>query len=104
MDEGSAVVRARRFELVDEDGDVRAVLGKLGQHQGQGIYGLSLRVDGRERAWVVHGPLGPQLGFDQDGDVVAVMGVEEGGDALRPGPYLSLTTRDGSAVLSFPPA
>lgn len=96
------VVRARRFELVDADGAVRAVLGDLGAGRGE-VFGLALLgAQGWARVRIELGPLGPTVALDQDGNDVIALGVHDAvADALRPGAHLQLSDRHGRPVLGW---
>lgn len=94
------VVRSKRFELVDDRGQVRAVLGNLALDDEAYLPGLTLLTPGgRERVWLIVHEQGPELGFDMGGNNVLVLGViDPGRGTLRPGPYLTLCDPDGGVV------
>ena len=76
MAEGSDVVRTRRIEVVDDEGRVRAVLGLLGQGDGE-TFGLVVRDgQGRDRAWVVAEAVTAEVGLDSGGETVAALTVD----------------------------
>jgi hypothetical protein len=87
--ENTPVVRARRFELVDDEGQTIAVLGDLGSNAPGPFFGLALLdQDGRKRAWIGLDHTGPSLMFAHDGNVVLAAGVNDPApDCLVPGPY-----------------
>ncbi|MGH3369596.1 MAG: hypothetical protein ACRDPR_06315 [Nocardioidaceae bacterium] len=97
------VLRARRFELVDGDGAVRAVLGRLPGPDDWPVLGLAvLDGEGRARAWLALDPTGPGLVFDNGGNAGLDMGVDDAvADDLRVGPYLYLAGPDGAPVVGW---
>lgn len=99
------VLRAHRIEVVDGDGRVRAVLGRLPNHDAAAppVYGASLLdADGEHRAWLVLLPTGPSLSFDLGGNQVLELGVDDAtADAVRVGAYLYLNGPDGSRALGW---
>jgi hypothetical protein len=75
------VVRAQRFEMVDEKGRVRAVLGLLGSGEDD-VYGLRVQDEhGRARVWVAHDGPCAEVGLDHDGNTVAALTVAYDGSA-----------------------
>lgn len=97
--ETSAVVRARRLEIVDDIGQVRAVLAadRVGGH-GDVAVGLELFGEGGEaRAWLVDVGGIAQLALALRGDQVAVLEsvVEDDGTATT---SLVLCDRSGHPV------
>lgn len=73
MEQGTGVVRATRFELLDEQGRVRAVLGLLGRGTAD-VFGLTLLNEyGGQRAWIVADGPTAQMGIDHGGNQAAVM-------------------------------
>ncbi len=98
-----ASVQARRFELVDDDGRVLAVLGLLDGRPGRAPAGLALFDEhGRARVWMALGDDGPALVFDQGGNDVVHLGVSDPGpDALHVGAHLHLSDRHGRPVLGW---
>jgi hypothetical protein len=98
--EGGAggVARVRRVEVVDDEGRVRLILGELG---GLGptlpVFGVAV-VDaaGRHRSWLALDETGPALVFDQGGNGVIYLGVNDvGSGAVGPGPYFNLADPEG---------
>jgi len=89
------VLRAKRVELVDDEGRVRAVLGPVHREEGQAVLGLSLHDESGERAWFTTGPSGPDLGMARDGDEVVLLGVVEGPGIVIDGPRFMLLDRRG---------
>lgn len=81
-DDVAPVVRAHRFELVDQKGRVRAVLGDIGTPDAfaPGLVLLDRR--GRQRSWLALFAFGPMLCFEVDGNEVLNLGVsdDEAGD------------------------
>ncbi|HZI37338.1 MAG TPA: hypothetical protein VFF24_03460 [Acidimicrobiia bacterium] len=95
------VVRARRFEVLDDAGRARAVLGDLRAGSEPGCSpGLALRsAAGSERAVLVLDGEGPGLHFALDGDDALSLGVDDPDtQAVQPGPYLELFTPDGAVA------
>lgn len=106
MDEQAAggVVRASRFEVVDGEGRVRAVLGMLdtvpGRDPDVGL--VLLDQQGRRRLWVAIEPTGPVVVVDQDGNIAVELGVHDVIDeAGHVGAYLVVADRDGRAVAGW---
>jgi hypothetical protein len=101
------VVRAERFELVDADGQVRAVLAPLSEPGGGGggeVIGIELRDrSGSPRAWLTFEEgWGAQLCLSEGGNQVLLVDlVEAGPDAAEPGPAIRLCDRDGVPVLEW---
>jgi len=89
------VVQAHRFELVDRDGRVRAVIGELPNYDdaGPAIIGVSLLdAEGRRRTFLSLDDTGPSLVFDLDGNNVLELGVNDPtADALTVGAYAFAT-------------
>lgn len=98
-----ASVQARRFELVDEVGRVLAVLGVLDGGPGPSRAGLALLDEhGRARVWLTLGDDGPALVFDQAGNDVVQLGVNDPGpDTLHVGAHLHLSDRHGRPVIGW---
>jgi hypothetical protein len=97
-------VRANRFELVDADGHIRAVLGDLGSPDpGMPVVGFALLdADGRQRAWVALDATGPNMVFDLGGNAVLTFGVNDAApDALHVGAYLHVSDVGGTNVLGW---
>lgn len=101
MREPEETLRAHRYELVDDHGNTRAVLGRLGDHEGEGFYGLGLFDTTGTRVSFVTGPLGPHLSVISGGTQVVVLGVDEGEDAVLPGAKLVLCDPSGTPFLSL---
>jgi len=104
-DGGGAVgiVRARRLEVVDADGVVRAVVGDLATPPRGGVFGIALLgSQGQPRVWMEVDGQGPALVFDQGGNDVVELGVDDpGADALHVGAYLHLSRPDGRPALGW---
>lgn len=101
MREVAGVLRAERFELVGRDGRTRAVLGRLNDQPGEGIYGLDILDRTGTRLEVSTGPDGPSLSLVQGGNQRVVVNVMEGPEAVMPGPGFFLCEADGRAVVRF---
>src|SRR5688572_30612052 len=89
------VLSARRFELVDGVGRVRAVLGNLAGSGAEWNPGIALLdEDGHERVSLLLTDAGPILSFAEGGNVVFEQGVF---DREHPGagPFLVLCDRAG---------
>lgn len=98
------VVRARRLEIVDENDRVRALIGRLGTGgRGEAVIGVALVGDrGSHRAWLALDVSGPALVFNQDGNNVIYLGVDDADtDAMNPGPYIELCGRDGATAIRW---
>jgi hypothetical protein len=99
------VLRARRFELVDDDGSVRAVLGTHPHPDPDAppVYGLSLLDrDGRQRVWLELSDTGPALAFDRGGNQLIEVGVNDPGTECEPGgAYLHLNGPNGAPAWSW---
>ena len=97
------LLRARRVEVVDGDGNVRVVLGAVEAPDGSPSFGLALLdADGRPRAWLALPPSGPELAFNLGGNVVVHVGVTDAGpEAVDVGPYIQLSDRDGRPVVGW---
>lgn len=98
------VVRARRFELVDDSGQVRAVLGNLA-HNSHAAYWPSLTLrnaHGRDRVWLAVHEFGPQLAFDLGGNTVAVLEVHDPQpESSAPGVSLTLCDANGAPLFGW---
>lgn len=96
-----AVMAAGRFEVVDEQGRVRAVMGDL-SGSAQGWYpGVALLDEqGMHRVWVVLTEIGPTLSFSEAGNVVLELGVADRGnpETQTPGAFVVLCERHGQAM------
>ncbi|HZQ29361.1 MAG TPA: hypothetical protein VFA94_16820 [Acidimicrobiales bacterium] len=100
----AGVVRATRFELVDADGHVRAVLGDLGSPDPElAVVGFAMvDVDGRQRVWIALDATGPNMVFDLGGNAVLTFGVNDPApDALHVGAYLHVSNASGTNVLGW---
>lgn len=99
------VVQAHRFELLDRQGRVRAVIGELPSYieDGEPIIGISLLdTKGRRRTYLSLDDEGPSLAFDFDENNVLQIGVSDPvGDAQKPGAYGLATDARGVPVLAF---
>ena len=97
-------VRARRFELVDDAGQVRAVLGNLA-HDSHAAYWPSLTLrnaHGRDRVWLAVHDFGPQLAFDLGGNTVAILQVDDPqAGSSEPGVHLTVCDADGAPVFGW---
>lgn len=92
------VVRASRFEVVDDEGRVRAVLGRLDTIPGRPPdIGLTLLdAEGRRRLWVAIEPTGPVVVLDQGGNAAVELGVHDAvEDGSHVGAYIVVADRDG---------
>ena len=91
------VVRARRIELVDSHGRVRAVVGELPGGAPPGSFGLCVfDAEAEARVWLALEPSGPLLVFDQDGNIALQLGVNDAEpDGLHTGAHLFLASADG---------
>jgi hypothetical protein len=96
--EPAEVVRARRFELVDDDGRTIAVLGDIGGSSNAPFVGLALLDKaGAKRMWIGLDHTGPSLMCATEGNAVLAIGVNDPEtDCLLPGPYIQLMHTDGS--------
>jgi hypothetical protein len=100
----SEVLQTRRIEVVDEQNRVRLVLGLLRRSEGaEGAFGLSiLDTTGRVRVWLALEETGPTLVFDESGNAVLQLGVDDPSpDSLRTGSFLHLGDAAGRPVLSW---
>jgi hypothetical protein len=96
-------LRAQRFELVDDYGRVRAVLGDLAGAEGGWCPGLSLRSgEGSQRVCLLLHRDGAMLNFTMVGNDALVLGVAEPHtDAYDPGPYVRLCDSEGDTVMAW---
>ncbi len=97
------VLRARRFELVDDDGEVRAVLGQQGTAYGLTLYGED-PVQGQRslhrRADFAVGHAGPWMEMSLGGNTSLSMGVHDPiAENFYPGPYWVLCDQEGATAL-----
>lgn len=100
----SAVVRARRFELLDDLGEVRAVLGNLAWEADTDYWpGLVLRdPGGRDRVCLMVHDMGPELEFNAEGSTVLLLGVHDlDSEAVAPGSHLKLCDSSGAVVAEW---
>ena len=98
------VVRARRFELVDDAGQVRAILGNLACDSHAAYWpSLTLRnAQGRDRVWLAVHEAGPQLSFDLGGNTVAILEVHDPqAGSSAPGVHLTVCDADGAPVFGW---
>lgn len=95
------ILQAKRFELLDDDGQTRAVMGRLGEHEGEGFYGLGLFDTTGTRVEFVTGPCGPLLTVMAGGTEVLLFGIDEGEDAVLPGAKLVLCDPQGVPYLTL---
>ena len=98
------VVRARRLEILDGAGRVRAIVGELDSTGAPSPnFGLVLLDDrGQQRAWLSLGQQGPVLAFDESGNAAVEVGVNDAGsDALHVGAYLVLSDRTGGLSIGW---
>jgi hypothetical protein len=99
------IYRGSRFEVVDDDGTVRAVLGRLDEPTADGgpAFGVALfNAKGEVRVALSLRDTGPNLLFDTHGNNVIELGVDdEVPDALRVGPFLMLSDGDGAPVVGW---
>jgi hypothetical protein len=98
------VQSARRIELVDASGRVRAVLGNLSDSASAWFPGLALLdEDGHERLSLMLGATGPLLSFAEAGNVAVELGVHDRAnpETLTPGPFLVLCDRTGAVRWSI---
>jgi hypothetical protein len=94
-------VRALRFEVIDVDGKVRAVLGDTGQTRpGTHAMGLELLdVDGQPRLAVVLTEFGPRVSVAAAGNVTATFGHDDPHpEIVGSGAFLQLMAPDGTSV------
>lgn len=98
------VVRARRFEVLDDCGEVRAVLGDLAWETDADYWpGLVLRDPyGRDRVWLMVHDMGPELEFNMDGNTALILGIHDlDSDAAAPGSHLKLCDPSGAVVAEW---
>lgn len=92
-------VIGQRFELVDPQGRVRAVVGDASGEADEWIPGLSLLdEEGRLRATLLVCRGGAVLSFIAEGNVVAELGVGDSPAAFEPGPYVVLCDANGATA------
>jgi len=99
------VVQAHRFELLDRQGRVRAVIGEQPNYveDGEPIIGVCLLdAEGKRRAYLSLDDEGPSLSFDYAENNVLQFGVSDPvGEAQRPGAYGFAADGQGTPVLRF---
>lgn len=98
------VLRTRRIEIVDECGRTRVVVGEVPSPTGEkSEFGVViLDHEGRRRAWLTLGQLGPALAFDHAGNASVELGVNDArSEALRTGAYLVLSDRTGGLSIGW---
>lgn len=98
------VLRARRLEIIDAHGQVRAIVGDLATPQAEGDdFGLALLDhQGARRASVSLTPHGPVIALDHAGNTVAEIGVTDGGgDAIGTGAYVVLSAQTGALAIGW---
>ena len=101
---GLTVLRAKRFEAVDSDGQVRAVFGSIGDAAGDGkLVGLDMRDRrGSSRLSVVVDDAGSALiSFAVGGNEVLVVGASDHGERMTVGPYVTVCDLTGDVVASL---
>lgn len=98
------MVRARRFELHDDLGEVRAVPGNLPWETDDDYWpGFVLRdPDGRDRVCLMAHDMGPELEFNAEGSTVLLLGVHDlDSEAVAPGSRLKLCDFSGAVVAEW---
>jgi len=98
------LVRARRIEVVDDEGRPRAVVGRLETPDpADEVFGIALLdAAGRLRLWLALDPTGPKQVFDLRGNIQLALGVNDPTpDALRVGAFLHVNDLDGLPVHSW---
>lgn len=97
-------VRARRFEVLDTRGRIRAALGPLDDgSDAEDVIGLELRDhDERPRATLGVSTDGPWLVFELDGNLLVHLGINDPArDAVDPGAFLYLSDRLGRPMIGW---
>lgn len=98
------VVRAERFEVVDERGRVRAVIGSIEEEaDGEEVVGVELRdPDGSPRGTFGLSSDGPWLIFELGGNLLVHLGVNDPGrDVVDAGAFLYLSDHLGRPVIGW---
>lgn len=99
------VYRGSRFEVVDEDGRVRAVLGQLGEPTSDSASAFGVALFSREgsvRLALSLRDTGPHLFFGANGNTVMELGVNDDvPDTFRIRPFLMLNDLDGAPVVGW---
>jgi hypothetical protein len=98
------VVRAKRFELIDGSGRIRAVLGSTPRsgHQEE-VFGLELfDSHGGARAWLSHEErFGARLAFAISGNQVLIIGTSDLDADIPAGARLTVCDLDGAPVIDW---
>ena len=101
-DQVHEVVRAHRFELIDPENRVRAVLGDISRGYDEFAPGITmLDADGQTRLWLGVLDHAVLLSIDHEGSTILELGVNQGSDAVIPGPYLVLCDGTGAPVVRW---
>lgn len=98
------VVRARRFELIDGSGRVRAVLGSTPRRGDQEeVFGLELFDSHRSaRAWLSHEErFGAQLAFAISGNQVLIIGTSDLEADIPAGARVTVCDLEGASVIDW---
>ncbi|MDQ1438356.1 MAG: hypothetical protein QOK43_1985 [Acidimicrobiaceae bacterium] len=95
------VIRAERFELVDQAGRLRGLWGLLpSPDPGDRPLGLVLFDEaGRQRLWLALHTYGPNLSVDLGGETVAMIGANDPGSGDHVGAYAFLADTHGAPVV-----
>ncbi|HEX7166695.1 MAG TPA: hypothetical protein VF230_06920 [Acidimicrobiales bacterium] len=101
-DSGNGVVRARRIEIVDDGGRVRAAVG-VGVPRAEESVGVWLYdPDGNERVALVLHPTGPSLELVRGGNIAVHIGVADAvDDVAEPGPAVLIHDDHGVPVAGW---
>lgn len=103
-DDHNDVVRARRFELIDGSGRVRAVLGSTARSGDQEeVFGLELfDSHGSARAWLSHEErFGAELAFAISGNQVLIIGTSDLEADIPAGARVTVCGLDGTPVIDW---
>lgn len=103
-EEHDDVVRARRVEIVDEAGRVRAVLGEIeGGHVDPPTIGLGLYTEaGERRASIAMDESGAWVVLELAGNALVQLGVNEvESDAFDTRAFIHLSAADGSPLVRW---
>jgi hypothetical protein len=101
---GADVVQARRIEVLDDDGRVRVVVGRLeAPDPAIEVFGVALLDhNGRPRVWLALDATGPSQVFDLNGNNLIAVGVNDPtADALHVGAFLHVNDLDGLPVYGW---